>query len=317
MQSLKKLGSKVREVTIGGKEVAVSESPVGFLGRVLWYSVYELAVAYDEFLESLKDAEIPEELHPGPTRPVDAFKKAVRDQESSEYLVTKDVIEKDGKRETIPNSLVVARRMRDTEVADLPVLVRARYDEGDLTFVGKRGSDEAKELISSVEERFAFHKDHVNASDIRMWLNRAVKAMLPVQLKSSGGVYFVPEKWGDMVESLARVMDELTPLGPGTEFITLPVVDRQPERSTILFKYETVTTQRLRELAVRAVQWHKEGKELYPSQFAKIQEEYEYIVRQRRQYEQLLETASVSVETELDVLRKAMVQLSENIKEGS
>ena len=310
---MKKL-RKIREVTLGGKKVAVSEATMGFLGRILWYSVFELHVGHDEFLDLLKASNVIKELWPSRTRPVDAFRKAVRARESTEFLVTKDIVETNGEREVIPNSMIVARRIREGEVADIPVLIRAKYEDGDLTFVTKSRSKDILGIVKAIRKDFKFFQKTFDSSDVRIFLNQAVKSVYPIQLKSSGGVYFVPEQYGDLVESLSTVMEVFRASSPGTEFVTLPVIDRHPERATILYQYETQTTRRIKELAERAIEWHKEGKELYPSQWGKIQTEYEYLATQKLQYADILETSMGLVDTELSVLRQALGKLSKNIK---
>lgn len=315
MQQLGKIGRRIREVTIGGKEVAVSQDLIGFLGRVVWYSVYEVRVPHEMFLEFLDHYGVPEDLWPSKTRPVDAFKKAVRAQESKEYIVTQDIVQENGERTVIPNSMVVARRVRDDEISDIPVVVRAKYNEGQVFSVVKQDFPEAREIAEAIQKDYEFFQTTFDASDIRRFLNDAVKSALPIQLKASGGVYFVPEQYGELVEALSLTMEKLRELSPQTEFVTLPVIDRQPERATILYKYESETKQRIADLARRAIEWHKEGKELYPSQFVRLQGEYEWLLRQKAQYEVILETGMGKVETELDVLRRALGKLSENVKE--
>jgi len=300
----------VQELIIEGTPVAVAqESPFGFLGGVVWYSVRKQVIPHEDF-EALCDKEgVPEAYRPTRTRPSDAFKSAVRVLESRDYIVdyetTYDAV---GKRTTDSSVMLVVSRVHDTIADALPVRMKVRYTaQGTyLTFDGG-----TPEMQAQVEAAYELYRNSYRDEDIRKMVSDAIHGAFAVSLKQSGGVYFILQQYLPGIEAVARVVDQL----PGCEMVSLPVIDREPERKTLIKQYEKATLERLGQMMVMVKEVVDKGERIVPSTFKRFYDEAQYLLAQRAKYEDFLNIAMGKVEVEMQALDAYLGKLSSLIEE--
>lgn len=308
----------MQELEIDGKKIEVSAGDEqGHLGRIVWYSVSSEPVRFEDLEEALRQAAVPKELFPKRTRPVDAFKDAVRTIARKDYVVEYDITP-DGKKDF--TTMVIASREVDTYKDALPVKLRVKFDPSLNTIVpiaNGSGLGPMLDLFDRIHRRFDTLKKSYTDKDIRTMLSKTLRSCYAIMLKRHGGIYFVPESYAAIPERLSYAIKLLNQTVGGNryEMVAVPVVNRDEERETLIFKYEKETRQRIDDLLVRASARVDSGEPIYPSHYKQMLEEVQYLEKQRSYYEELLESDMSKVEIEFDVLKKKMRDLAEFVKE--
>ncbi len=300
----------VTELSIGDTRIAVAASAeTEPLGRIVWYSISERPIPFDAFESLLDSAGISEEVRPQRTRPSDAFKAAVRDVENKDYTVEYDTtVDANGAKKTDPKTMLVVNRVHNTAIDALPVLMKVHYDPNvGLWFESSVSCDPglASLLEREIRERYGVYRNSYKAEDIRTMLADAMKKAYAVMVKRHGGVYFVPRGASDVIDRLAEVVDNL----PGCQMVSIPVIDREPERKTLLKRYEQATLERLEALMLQVREMIQKGERIVPSQYARFFEEASYIAGQRGKYESLLKSFMSRVDVEAQALQGYIGQL--------
>lgn len=300
----------MQELTIGQTKVAVAqESPYGFLGRLLWYSVRKQTIPHGDLEALLTREGVPRDAWPKRTRPVDAFKTAVRDVQGRDYIVEPETTyDASGKPKTDSRTMLVVSRVRDVVADALPVSMKASFQPDTKTLTYDNGSVDLRDRI---DRSYEVYRNSYRDEDIRKMVTDSLHAAYASSLKTSGGVYFIPEVYAPGVEAVARVIDQL----PGCEMVTVPVIDREPERKTLIKQYEKATLERLGELMLQVKGTVDKGDLVVPSVFTRFLNELEYLKEQKSKYEGFLNTAMGKVEVEMLALGSYMGKLAALVKE--
>ena len=300
----------MQELTIGETKVAVAqESPYGFLGRLLWYSVRKQTIPHGDFEALLTREGVPRDAWPRRTRPIDAFKTAVRDVQGKDYIVEPETTyDASGKPKTDSKTMLVVSRVRDVVADALPVCMKASFHADTQTLTYDNGS---ADLRDRVDRAYEVYRNSYRDEDVRKMVTDSLHAAYASNLKQSGGVYFIPEVYAPGIEAVARVIEQL----PGCEMVTVPVIDREPERKTLIKQYEKATLERLGELMLQVKDTVDKGDLVVPSVFTRFLNELEYLKEQKGKYEGFLNTAMGKVEVEMLALGSYMGKLASLVKE--
>lgn len=295
-----------QDLVIEGSKVAVEQArEAETLGSVIWYSVQEQTIPFEDYEKLLAAEGVPKEYWPTRTRTVDAFKAAVHDLHSRDYFVDYETLvdpatmraKKDSK------TMLVVRRVHDPAIDALPVTMKVRFDEKTDTMWFTGGT---ADLAARVGTAYDTYRTSYRAEDIRATIHDAIRASRAIVLKRSGGVYFVPKKNVGPVEALARAVEQL----PGTEMIALPVIDRESERKTVLKRYEAATSHRIEEMMLLVQDIVAKGEPVIPSTLTRFLDELNYLREQKGEYESLLNTTMSKVDIEMQVLESGIGKMS-------
>ena len=306
-------------VPVGEEQVKVvaAESATP-LGRLTWYGCAEQTIPFADLEDKLRAASVPEELWPRHTSPSDAFRRAVRDVQGSDYLVDNEsTVDAAGKRKKDSKAMLVVERVHDQAKDALPVAVKVRYLETkggapSLWFDPSQGFDPAKaaELETRIRRDWNVYRDSFTADDVRAMIVRALHAAYAVMVKKAGGVYFVPERYSPGVNAVAKVVESL----PGAEMVAVTVVDAEPERKTVLKRYEKATLERIEELMLQVHDIVTKAEPIVPSVLARVVEELEYLREQKGKYEEFLAVTMGKVDVEMQILQSETAKLAPLVK---
>ena len=266
----------------------------------------EQTIPFAELQQLLAKENVPTYLWPSETRPVDAFKAAVRELEGSEFLVLPETVEDPTthQRKTDSRTLLVVGTAHDPGTPDeLPVRMKVHFDPKweSVSFTGGSAT-----MARTVSDAYDLFKTSYRAADIRNTIHNAIRASRAIVLKKSGGVYFVPRQNIAPLESLARVIEQL----PGAEMVALPVIDREEERKTVLKRYEAATSGRIAEMMLMVNDLATSGDPIVPSVFKRFVDELDYLRTQKAEYEALLNTTMSKADIEMRVLEAGIQTLS-------
>ncbi len=299
-----------QELVIEGSRVAVEQArEAETLGDVIWYSVQEQTIPFEDYETLLASEGVPKDYWPARTRTVDAFKAAVHDLHSRDYFVDYETLVDPARMRVKKDSktMLVVRRVHDPSIDALPVTMKVRFDEATDTMDFTGGTSE---LAARVGTAYETYRTSYRAEDIRKTIHDAIHASRAIVLKRSGGVYFVPKSNAGPVEALARAVERL----PGTEMVALPVIDRESERKTVLKRYEAATSHRIEELMLLVQDIVTKGEPIVPSTLSRFLDELDYLREQKVEYETLLNTTMSKVDVEMQVLEAGIGKLSSLVR---
>lgn len=303
------------------QKVALPAEREGFpvCGHLIWYTVSDLSVTRDQLREHFRQAGVSEEWLPPPVRPIDAYRKATgqtqRTVEPGEAEVRQTgVVERRYRfEEVLADSRRVIRHLVRVDVDARAVELRMAELAGVIFDRGSGGlqvqvldSDPvAGELLDEVESRFRHHRQHYDADAIRRTLGRMLAAMDPTLFKDSGGFWFVPQKHAGELLGFRRLLEAL-----GLRYGTMPVVDTEDARQLVreMFEHQVLgVVQRLASLLRRPVE------ELQKSDVVSGLEVARDLVRQVREYEQVLRQDLEDLALQAGLVQQQVAELVERV----
>lgn len=222
--------------------VAVQAEPQEYLGYLAWYTVAECQIRREALAEALRAAGLEETWLPPEIRPADAFRRATREIERKNvpdparpgvfynFLVREVASEPHEVQRNLVRETVDARGRRLAYEPEEGVLV---LDRRQSRITARAATEEARRLCREAVDLYEIHRTHHDARAVRRMVQAILSGMAPVPVRPSGGVYFVPAKYGD---DLSRLMVFLKGLGGRSEGFSVPVVDTAEARDMVRLK---------------------------------------------------------------------------------
>jgi hypothetical protein len=216
---------------------------VQFLGYLTWFSISDCRVTKSQLEAAFAAAGLDEKGLPKEISPRDAFRRAckageIRTQELGNgrflNILIRDVkSDKDQIIRQLVREVVDAKniRLEYLPVADLV------FTEDNLHVIPRQlmNGHEQKSL-RCIEEAYTVEKDHYNGRTIRDIVQDALWGCSPVSVRQSGGVYFVPEKYGDTMKSLQAFVKDVNnyvTTGGRSALYMIPVIDAEEQRQML------------------------------------------------------------------------------------
>jgi|GEM_PF-3015677 len=166
------------------------------------------------------------------------------------------------------------------------------------------------ELAEEALQAIGRYTDAITDDDVRMFLRRIVRICYGVAKRPSGGIYFIPERFANIIESASEAIDALD---VGARLYVERVMDGEQERQIVWEAVETDAEARL-EATLQAVGRIEKRVGCMKSQQAKLHELdqlvdiYRNLLGQEAEYEALVErlqNASNQVADKLEALEEA------------
>jgi hypothetical protein len=223
------------------------------LGRLMWFSVSEPRIKYDDLEQRLKDLGLNTGYLPPRTRGVDAFRNAtkaswrkrVKDGEITENYMLREVV--------CDDDHVVQHVMRETVNARNE---RLAYDRvGTATFYRPDGShphgrvlvvneapffdDRLKGIVDGIAENihseFTDRVQFLHSNAIRGIIRNILRSINSVTVRPSGGVFFAAD---DHKETVAALTQLLNSFDGECHMHNLPLIDAEDQREMLVSAFE-------------------------------------------------------------------------------
>ncbi len=299
-----------------------------FLGRILWFSISDCKVTYEQLKTAFNNAGIDEKYLPKPISPRDAFRRATKVAEAKRIKLDS---------ERYLNLLVREVKMSDTEI--VRQLVREVVDSknvrleylpvanmklvNDTDFItepivsrGDLYNDESIALLK-VENEFDRCKDNYNGRHVRELVQNILAGCDPVAVRPSGGVYFVPECYSSTVEGLSAMVRELSQYSIDSErsrMYHIPVIDAVEHRVMVTESLEDQVKNESQSLVCEMAKVLKDGKTVTP----KLAEQYISRVKELRmtvkKYEDMLQTEILGTQSAMDIAMQQARKLLDSVE---
>jgi len=286
---------------------------VNYLGSLLWFTVgVVLEIPADDLQQALDDFDL-KKFMPREINPRDAFRRATklverkRDPYGTETYVNLLVREVRADSEKLVRQLV--REVVDGENIRLeykPVVhLEIQKDEQltikplaqDLTAAEQATMDHIPEMYEKATQYY----DGVHVGYI---IKTILNSCNPVSVRPSGGVYFVPQKHADTIESLKELTKRLNNYSGQIQVWSVPVIDATEHREMIEESLEE-------QVISGSVSLIKEMKSIMEdptkSPSKKLVQRYVNQVRKLKdqvsEYEEMLETQATKARENLELAR--------------
>jgi len=156
------------------------------------------------------------------------------------------------------------------------------------------------EVVESAKKAYENLKKYYEADHIRRMVHSIIFSMQPTSLKSSGSVYFIPQKYLGRVEALSSVLKEL-----GAEFYHMSVLDEENATAAVREKLIAQTDRAMQAMTDALA----DREELTASDVGAMLEDAKRIVEQIKDYEALLKTDLADLQSRVQLVQAQMIAL--------
>ena len=306
---------------------------INVLGYIGWYSLPDPHMGRDELIRLAKAAKMSEDHLPGNPRVADAFRRATRytdkarkkpqaiasssrmytfmlrpvssTREETEVHLVLEILDKQGKSlEHNEVARIVLNKKTDFLTADiLPGWPKAHLTYGPLI------EAELKEF----KAEFAQAKLEVEPQNIRKTIRDELWEMNALNVRSKGGVYFIPVGNKDRLVALETWVNSL-----GASLHTLPLPDTGKQKDMVKAAFESDVHGQAHEMIEQLTNQTKAGKKMPPSVWNRYKTRLNDLTKRTKQYSDLVEEEMGKAGTELIMLHEKIFSILENdqVSEG-
>jgi hypothetical protein len=299
-----------------------------FLGRILWFTISDCKVSFEELKTAFKAAGIDEKYLPKEISPRDAFRRATKVAEAKRIKLDDD---------TYLNLLVREVKMADDEI--VRQLVREVVDSKNtrleylpvVEFGLKNDTDfsadcmidtlalyqEEIKAMKNVTIEYEKCRQNYNGRHVRELVQGILSGCDPVAVRPSGGVYFVPEKHGETVQSLSDMVKILSQYSINSErsrLYSVPVIDAKEHREMVAESLEDQVKNNGQSIVSEMANVLKSGRNITQ----KTAEQYINKVKDLKsmvaKYSDMLQTEILNVDEIMDIAMKQARKLLDTVE---
>lgn len=299
-----------------------------FLGRILWFTITETRVSFEQLKEAFGNAGIDEKYLPKPISIRDAFRRATKvaeakriqlDNERYLNLLVREVKNGDDEmirqlvREVVDSKNV---RLEYTPVANMVLKNDKDFDAYRLPDVPGLLQEEKTALLN-VGAEFDNCKDSYNGRAVRELVQKILNDMDPVPVRPSGGVYFAPERFADNVEALSAFVSEINQYsvsGDKSSMWHVPVINAEEHRAMVTESLEEQVKRDSQSLITETAKILKEGKTITQKAAEKYIQQVKDLKTKVEKYEEMLNTEIVSCQSIMDLALKQAKALLDKVE---
>ncbi len=317
---------------IHGQEArAVSEADdADFLGRLFWYTVAETMAPADEYEQFVRNNDITEDLIPNRIKKKNAWRRATKDMEKKETIEREDeddlIVEyMTRKLDKDTRHLVKEVRLPDEGRLDYEELIEWTYDtENDYVSWkplvdedDKRFKDVA-ELHAEMSERMKVYQESFTDREIRRMARNTLERRNKISLKSSGGVYFVPEEQAEFLRNFKKLLEQISEWGTSnynSELWQVPVISNSEQRDMIEqgIREETISFANKKIRKIKEIL--EENEEITQGKYNRLFKEVKKVQQRKQKYADIIDRNLEVCDDQLDVLKGQIDKLADNVKQ--
>lgn len=208
------------------------------LGQLTWYSIHDVEATRQEIVDRLDRSGLTRSFVPRPILPVDAFRRATSELETRRQprqdgtfvnLLAREVA---ADRKEVVRHLVREVVDSDNQRLSYTEIAKIRLDKR-MDGISIQSMvplvDLESDALHEVSGRYARYLDTYQSRHLRELVLDILKTFLPVAVRPSGGVYFVPKERADDLDKLGTFVRSFS----GSELWAVPVVDGGDTRRMI------------------------------------------------------------------------------------
>ena len=299
-----------------------------FLGRILWFTISDMKVTFDQLKTAFNNAGIDEKHLPKEISPRDAFRRATKIAEAKRIKLDDDKYLNLMVREVKMDDEYVIRQLvrevvdsKNTRLEYLPVVEFSLHNDKTFTAVGMIADSQLynDELLTmdKVTNEFDRCQTSYNGRHIRELVQNILSGCDPVAVRPSGGVYFVPEVYSSTVQGLSEMIKELSQYSIDSERSRMwhvPVISTEEHKVMITESLEDQVKNESQSLVCEMAKVLKDGKTVT----SKLAEQYINRVKELRttvkKYEDMLQTEILGTQSAMDIAMQQARKLLDSVE---
>jgi hypothetical protein len=284
------------------------------IGHLFWYSIGDDLYSRSLLEQTLVRAGLSLSYMPNEIRPVDAFRRATKEVETSlnqgnglqENYITRDVY----------YDPVTAVRHIVKETVDSKGK-RLSYNENEAILTLDKKADAihfsadpnsyAWKLCEEAVRLFEVFKEHHNGQAVRGMVQAVLKTLSPTPVRPSGGVYFIPAVHD---RALCQLVQFCSSFAKGEGF-KIPVVNSEESVRMV----ETKVKDHLDSLLGQCRQALQDGS-IPKAKLAELINETKNVVAGYRDYEEIIQKSKQEIDGRIEIIRDALSLLMDKVKAG-
>jgi DNA-binding protein H-NS len=299
-----------------------------FLGRILWFTISDCKVSYEQLKEAFQTAGIDEKYLPKEISPRDAFRRATKVAEAKRIKLDDD---------TYLNLLVREVKMADDEIVRqlvrevvdskntrleyLPVVEFALKNDTDFSadpMIGKLALyREEQSAMDNVTLEFEKCRQNYNGRHVRELVQSILSGCDPVAVRPSGGVYFVPEKYGNTVQSLSdmvRIISQYSINAERSRLYSVPVIDAKEHRVMVAESLEDQVKNNSQSLVSEMANVLKSGRNITQKTAEQYISKVKDLKKMVASYSEMLNTEILNVDEIMNIAMQQARKLLDNVE---
>ena len=314
--------------------VAVQEQhgvQVNFLGSLLWYTVVDCRITKDDLEDLFAQAGLDSAHLPSDINPRDAFRRASRKMETAhkvdlgnnQYLNTL-VREVSLSRNNLTRQVVreivdsANKRLEYTPVAELVHKVSSTNQDSLEINIKDTLLEAEQKVLDALPLEYELNKLNYNGNNIRELVGKVLSDCDPVNVRPSGGVYFISAAYDTTIKALQAFVKELTPFainGTRSTMHTVPVVDAEEQRLMIRESLEEQIGAASKALIGEMTDLIRTGKKVSTKAASAFADRARKLKGQIKAYEETLAEKQIGARANLEVAMKQALMMFELVED--
>lgn len=283
------------------------------LGQITWYTIHELEITRRDIVDKLQKAGLSTGFAPRPIIASDAFRRATSEMETRRLPLEGGTFVNRLVREVHTDAHEVVRHMV-REVVDSKNRQLNFEQVAILKLLRSSGSFKVNELLPPTEEegeaindaikRFRRYRDAYQGPHLRKIIMSVLRMLDHINLRPSGGVYFVPGEHAGELQNLAAFTKSI-----GAEMWTMPVLDAGDTRAVIAHSLDIEVKEAAERLVKRLADRLSRRGEISDTEQRHAVEEFQRLKQLTLKYRELLEDKLLSSQSNLEIAMRQVTEL--------
>lgn len=299
---------------------------VNFLGFLIWYSVADCRITKEELRQLFQKAGIDEKRLPKDISERDAFRRATKAGEAKR-------IQLDAKGERFLNVLV--RDVRQTDKQIIRQLVREVVDSENVRLEYQAVADliyqengihlipkmdllpDERQAIDLISKAFDIERECYNGRTMRDIIGGILAGCRPVNVRPSGGVYFVARQYEKEVEAIKEFASGLDPYNTThnkTRCWSVPVVDAEEQRGMLQESLEEQVKKDSKSLIGEITKLLNGNRTITQNLANQYVDRAKALAKLVKEYEEMLEFQSIKAKADLELAMQAAMKVLDKVE---
>jgi len=295
-----------------------------FLGSLLWYSVTDCRIDRDQLQQVFAEVGIDEKHLPKPINTRDAFRRATKAGEiKKEALDDERYLNVLIRESKVTNKMIVRHLVREVVDAENKRLEYAPvcelvFSEDAIHVIPKHEMNKIERAaVDKIKEAYQVERNNYNGRTMRDVITDVLDGCDPVNVRPSGGVYFVAKQHEATLTNLQRFANRISDFsttGHKTTFWMVPVVNAEEQKKMIEISLEEQVKSESKALIEEMSKLLKSDRKITQGLAKQYVDRAKDLAKMVKRYEDLLDTQNITATSNLELTMAAAMQMLEKVE---
>ncbi|OPX87900.1 MAG: hypothetical protein A4E53_02272 [Pelotomaculum sp. PtaB.Bin104] len=294
-----------------------------FLGNLTWFTITDCRIKRADLEAMFTEAGIDNAYMPKEINKRDAFRRAAKVGEVKKAPLNDDqflnVMVRDVRQDKDNIIKQLVREVVDAKNERLeykPVANLSLFDELHVIPIVDMNYSE-RLAASKIESAFEIEKENYDGRTIRNIVMNVLKDCKPVAVRPSGGVYFVPQEYQPIIDSLRVFVERASDhsiTGFKSRLYKVPVVNAEEQLQMLEESLEDQVKAEAGSMVEEMTKLIKSGKDISQSAAAKYIQRVKDLSNMVKRYEEMLNTQIVEAQADLELVTKQAMKVLDKVE---